>query len=104
MATEVVRSIRGTRVNHGRSLRVRWLQAEDIECEPLLFSDLKVGAKFICMPEPGDNSGHGGLLGGAYLFKKIKEVKLRFGYHNAKRLSDKTTHVMSDGMMVLLVL
>ena len=71
MATEFVRRIRGTRVNLGREVREEWVKAQDICCEPLNFSDLDIGDMFILMPMPGDNSGHGGLLGGSYLFRKI---------------------------------
>lgn len=38
--------------------------------EPLTFGELKVGDKFICLPLPGDNKGHGGFRGKYYIFIK----------------------------------
>ena|SRR3989338_6550606 len=70
MATELARRIRGTRTNLGAEVKKEWVNAPDIWCEPLVFCDLEVGDRFILMPLPGDNSGHGGLLNGSYLFKK----------------------------------
>lgn len=40
--------------NHWLSMPVDWF-------EPLTFGELAVGDKFIGLPEPGDNNGHGGL-------------------------------------------
>lgn len=36
----------------------------------LTFGELTVGQKFICLPSPGDNQGHGGLRAAHYLFIK----------------------------------
>ncbi|MEK7516375.1 MAG: hypothetical protein AAB562_02145 [Patescibacteria group bacterium] len=41
--------------------------------EPLTFGELKIGQKFIGLPLPGDNHGHGGLRGTEYLFTKTDE-------------------------------
>ncbi|MDP3793008.1 MAG: hypothetical protein Q8Q89_04770 [bacterium] len=72
MATDRVRTIRGTRVDLGEVVRRQWIEAMDIHCEPLTFDDLEAGERFISFPLPGDNSGHGGLLSVAYVFTKIK--------------------------------
>ena len=40
--------------------------------EPMTFGELSDGQKFIFLPEPGDNHGHGGLRGGGqFIFKKL---------------------------------
>ena len=42
-----------------------------VECfQTLNFGELKVGDKFICMPCPGDNHGHGGFRGRHNVFIK----------------------------------
>ena len=114
MATEFVRRIRGTRVNLGREVREEWVKAQDICCEPLNFSDLDIGDMFILMPMPGDNSGHGGLLGGSYLFRKtnpepIPDIHLysplspcRFS--NALRINDGQEVAMGNHQWVYRVL
>lgn len=104
MATDLARSIRGKRVEEGKSLRKSWVTASPIECESLTFGDLKVGDNFIGMIYPGDNSGHGGLLSGSYLFKKIDVVGSRFGRDNAVRLFDGNLSYFGDSMPVILIL
>jgi len=42
---------------------------------PLTFKELQEGAKFICFPIDGDDSGHGGYRQGSYLFTKLKLYK-----------------------------
>ena len=79
MATELARRIRGTRRSLGEKVREQWVSASNLECEPLTFGDLSVGDKFIAMPSPGDNGGHGGLLGGSYLFMKIRPIHDKYG-------------------------
>jgi len=53
-----------------KRIREGFLQATDDECEPLTFGELPVGARFISVPSPGDNSGHGGLRGTHRIFTK----------------------------------
>ncbi len=101
MATERTHKIRGIRQDKGAQLRNQWLEATFSECEPLIFSDLEKGERFISMPRPGDNSGHGGLLNGAWIFMKINPVteKGRYGSmpNNAIRLIDGVmTHITHD--------
>lgn len=58
--------------------------------EVLQFKDLKVSDKFIIMPMPGDDAGHGGFKQVHWIFVKIKEVShpLSDLKDNAKRLQD----------------
>jgi len=89
MATELARRIRGTRNELGVEVRKEWVDAPNSWCEPLTFRDLEVGDRFILMPLPGDNSGHGGFLNGSYLFKK-----------NSSELEILTAIRLIDGVIV----
>ena len=104
MATGRAHRIRGTRSDKGAQVRNQWLGATFSDCEPLTFGDLERGERFISMPRPGDNSGHGGLLDGAWIFMKIGPVvaKGRFNsiLDNAVRLIDGVLSHMSDSMLV----
>ena len=71
MATERTRRTRGTRQEMGANLKKEWEAALPVNCEYLKFGDLEVGEKFIVMPFPGDNAGHGGLLNGCHVFMKV---------------------------------
>ena len=52
------------------SLKSEWM-GMPTECFwTLSFGELKVGDRFICMPCPGDNHGHGGFRGKHNLFVK----------------------------------
>ena len=54
-------------------LKADWTEMP-AECfETLTFGELKVGQKFIVLPLPGDNSGHGGFRGTHYIFTKTKQ-------------------------------
>lgn len=108
MATDLVRKIRGTRVRLGYELKGEWASASATDCESLIFTDLKSGDKFIAMPCPGDNSGHGGLLSGGHLFIKIYPVTtINEGpvsiICNAIRLIDGVPIYVSDDERVYLV-
>lgn len=101
MATELARRIRGTRSHLGDKLRQRWLEATAVECEPLTLGDLRKGDRFIFMPNPGDNSGHGGLLNGSYIFMKIETDTNSFTPEHILRLLDGSlTHDRSDCMVI----
>ena len=52
------------------SIKEKWMQMPDEYFEVLTFGELNVGQKFICLPSPGDNEGHGGFRGTAYIFTK----------------------------------
>lgn len=67
--------------------------------ETLAFKDLKVGSKFIALPLPGDNNGHGGFLGAYFIFEKVA----MHGSKNAMRVSDGMPHTMTDGFPVICV-
>ncbi len=76
------------------------------EAEVLKFQYLKIGEKFICMPVPGDDSGHGGFKGSHNVFIKI------YPYHrddfpsdkyNAVRLCDGTFSSLPAGVWVIRV-
>lgn len=97
MATERAHRIRGNRTDEGARLRNLWVKATPSQCEPLTFGDLRRGEKFIYMPMPGDNDGHDGLLGGAWIFEKIGPVTL---CGNAIRLFDGIVFDFSDDMWV----
>ncbi|MDA2935972.1 hypothetical protein MYX06_02035 [Patescibacteria group bacterium AH-259-L05] len=75
------------------------------ESEALQFKDLKVGDKFIAMPLPGDDSGHGGFKGEFPIFKKI-EVTPNYKFSgtltdNAILLSDGTARILSSNIWVI---
>jgi len=62
--------------------------------ETLVFCELEVGDKFISLPYPGDNSGHGGLRQYHWLFKKTSP-------HTAYRELDGTEQTMSDYLEII---
>ena len=69
----------------------------------LLFGELRVGERFIGFPLSGDDSGHGGYRGTAYVFQKIAGVKNEYGIVNAVRLLDQCLCSYSDDMPVIRV-
>ncbi|OGZ29303.1 MAG: hypothetical protein A2931_04550 [Candidatus Niyogibacteria bacterium RIFCSPLOWO2_01_FULL_45_48] len=54
-------------------LKERWMQISPRFFEPLTLNELPVGSKFIVLPEPGDNSGHGGFKKAHYIFIKTSD-------------------------------
>jgi len=42
--------------------------------EPLTFGELEKYDRFICLPSPGDNHGHGGFRGTEYVFVKTEQI------------------------------
>lgn len=58
----------------GYWLKAKWVEMPSECFEPLTFGELKIGQEFICLPCPGDNSGHGGFRGAHYIFTKTHEV------------------------------
>lgn len=71
----------------------------------LKLEELKEGDKYISLPVPGDNSGHGGFRGTHYIFGKIKPIKNNFGvYENAVRLADGVLSSHPDDLPVIKVL
>ncbi len=57
------------------ALKKMFSESSEEEFEPMTFGELKVGERFICMPVPGDNHGHGGFRGVHWIFIKINEEK-----------------------------
>lgn len=86
-------------------LKKQWmaLPPENFDC--LTFGDLKIGQKFISLPEPGDNKGHGGLREGHWIFIKthhfITDKKCSEEYRNSHGLARRNTddHSISDSHM-----
>ena len=54
-------------------LKADWIEMSDECFETLTFGELKIYQKFIALPLPGDNSGHGGFKGAHYVFTKFRE-------------------------------
>ncbi len=57
-------------------LKEEWMQFPEECFETLTFGELATGQQFICLPQPGDNHGHGGLKGAHWLFTKTEESVL----------------------------
>ena len=54
-------------------LKMQWMKMPAEFFETLTFGELKVGQKFISLPSPGDNHGHGGFKGAHYIFTKTHQ-------------------------------
>ena len=69
----------------------------------LEFEELKIGDKFIGLPLPGDNRGHGGLRNAHHVFKKIAFRVNNFSGppENALRLMDRSLSQFPEGMPVI---
>lgn len=74
-------------------LKADWVKIPDECFEPQTFGELKVDQKFIGLPLPGDNSGHGGLRGLHSVFTKTRqrvtktENGLRYGIPHGKAVN-----------------
>lgn len=87
----------------GKSLKKIWRDTANFESIPLTFGELTGGNKFIAMPIPGDNHGHGGLLGVNYILMKI-HPRISFGSpYSAIRVIDGVPIHVSDEEWVYLV-
>lgn len=78
------------------------------ECYKVLtFGELSIGDKYIGLPIPGDNHGHGGFKGAHYIFEKIEpvfsnEFSKNYGLpDNSKRLKDGVITSNPDTMPVI---
>jgi len=80
-----------------KNLKKTFSEASEEEFEPLTFGELKPGEKFISLPIPGDNSGHGGFRGTSWIFIKTEEKK-------AKNEKNSTENTCPDSMFVLRIL
>lgn len=56
------------------NLKANWMEMSDDCFEPLTFGELEVGQSFIVLPDPGDNSGHGGLRVKHWTFTKTQKT------------------------------
>lgn len=70
--------------NLGHKLKQDWRELPDEYFEPRTFCELKIGQKFIALPEPGDNHGHGGFKESSYLFMKTEECNKKTFYTRAQ--------------------
>lgn len=62
------------RSDTGARTKREWLGMSDACFETLTFGELQVGQRFISLPIPGDNHGHGGFKGPHFVFTKTKDV------------------------------
>ncbi len=65
----------------------------------LTFGELNAGDRFIGLPQPGDDGGHGGFKGPHYIFQKIEGA----GRDNAMRQKDGILSCMPDSMPIIKV-
>ncbi|KKR10350.1 MAG: hypothetical protein UT37_C0003G0049 [Parcubacteria group bacterium GW2011_GWA2_39_18] len=54
-------------------LKTKWMKMPAEYFEALTFGELRIGQKFICLPTPGDNHGHGGFKKAHYIFTKTHQ-------------------------------
>ena len=88
-------------------LKKEWLVMPTNFFEPLTFGDLESGERFIALPLPGDNGGHGGFRGSHQVFSKIttmfKEGHNAISSETQSRRKQTTSHI-PDSMLVIRVL
>lgn len=92
-------------------LKADWMEMPGECFEPLTFGELKVGQKFIGLPYPGDNSGHGGFRSAYYIFTKTHqkitktESGLPYGIPHGRARDDKRGILTDcpDCMLIILV-
>jgi len=65
----------------------------------LTFGELKIGERFISVPQPGDNSGHGGYKLPSYIFTKTEAVD---GNNSIRQKDGVRTH-NQDSMPIIKV-
>lgn len=85
----------------GKVLKADWMELPSKMFESSTFGDLRVGEKFIALPLPGDNSGHGGFKGKSWIFQRVRRSK--GSDRNALRLKDGVLCSNPDSMPVLRV-
>lgn len=67
--------------------------------EYLTYGELEVGDRFIALPKPGDDSGHGGFRGSHYIFMKIEGAEV----NRAVRQKNGVVSNMPDSMPIIKV-
>ncbi|MCF7820486.1 MAG: hypothetical protein K9M44_03395 [Candidatus Pacebacteria bacterium] len=60
-------------LTEAKKLKAYWMKMPDKFFETIAFKELQIGDHFICLPDPGDNNGHGGFKKAHKLFKKTNE-------------------------------
>ena len=61
------------------------------------FGELEISQKFITMPIPGDNNGHGGFKGIHYIFEKVTKLVKDNNYSTPHgRAVNRKTGAVSD--------
>jgi hypothetical protein len=88
-----------------KKLKEEYISFPEEFYKPLTFKELNEGDKYISLPVPGDNEGHGGFRGTHNIFGKIKPIKNNFGvYENAVRLNDGILSSHPDDLYIIKVL
>ncbi len=59
--------------SRARELKEKWMVMPDVYFATKTFGELWIGQKFISLPIPGDNNGHGGFRGTHFVFTKIRQ-------------------------------
>ncbi len=54
-------------------LKAKWMEMPEEFFETLSFWELEVEQRFISLPQPGDNTGHGGFRGAGCIFTKTHQ-------------------------------
>lgn len=79
------------------------MKMPDDSFEPLTFGELKVGDKFIVLPRPGDNRGHGGFKGVHHIFTKfLQKTKAAAGLPYGRAVSNKGVSSDFPGSMFVI--
>jgi hypothetical protein len=89
-----------------KRLKEKFMNNPDEFYEALTFGDLKIGDKYISLPVPGDNHGHGGFKGAHYIHEKIKSVKAKIIPslpNNSICLENRIFSHMPDGLLIIKV-
>lgn len=101
-----------TKSSEVRSLKGDFMNEPEEHYATLKFGELAVGGRYISLPFPGDNDGHGGFVGAKYIFQKIKPVipvgsRREFDQdnlpENAVRIRDGVLSNHPDGMSIIRV-
>lgn len=84
-------------------LKKNWMDMPVQFFEYLTFGELKIGQKFISLPVPGDNDGHGGFRGAHYLFTKTHHKVEGFAVPTGKAESRGTKSTCPHSMPIILI-
>ena len=93
------------------NIKTSWIDLPDDCFKTLTFGELKDNQKFIFLPQPGDNNGHGGLKGAHYMFTKTHQNVLEtennlpyaIPHGRAIKNCDNTVSDFPNSMPVILV-